>query len=87
MYDPNNIFNSAHYDHWLAHYWEYRTARVQFENFVPNGQSLIRATYITEAQLGAPEFRVWFFGLTTTGQFHWNPVATCLSKEPGTMTL
>jgi hypothetical protein len=49
MYDPNNIFNSDHYDHWLAHYWEYRTARVQFENFVPNGQSLIRATYITEA--------------------------------------
>ena len=80
MYDPNNIFNSDHYDHWLAHYWEYRTARVQFEDFVPNGRSLIRATYITEAQLGAREFRVWFFGLTTTGQFHWNPEATYLGK-------
>lgn len=75
MYDPNNIFNSDHYDHWLAHYWEYRTARIQFEDHVPNGQSLIKATYITEWQLGAKEFRVWFHGATTTGQFHWNPTA------------
>ena len=73
MYDPNNIFNSDHYDHWLAHYWEYRTARVQLEDHVPNGTSLIRATYITEHRLSAKEFRVWFFGLTTTGQFHFNP--------------
>ncbi|MEZ7984782.1 MAG: discoidin domain-containing protein, partial [Pseudomonadales bacterium] len=74
-YDPNNIYNSDHYDHWLAHYWEYRTARVQFEDHVPNGQSLIKATYITESRLGAKEFRVWFSGITTTGQFHWNPTA------------
>ena len=74
-YDPNNIYNSDHYDHWLAHYWEYRTARIQFEDYVPNGQSLIRATYITESRLGAKEFRVWFSGITTTGQFHWNPSA------------
>ena len=80
MYDPNNIFNSDHYDHWLAHYWEYRTARVQLEDHVPNGQSLIRATYITEHQLGAKEFRVWFFGLTTTGQFHFNPTATYVGQ-------
>lgn len=76
QYDPNNIFNSDHYDHWLAHYWEYRTARVQFEDHVPNGQSLIRATYVTESQLSAKEFRVWFSGVTTTGQFHFNPSAT-----------
>lgn len=75
-YDPNNIFNSDHYDHWLAHYWEYRTARVQFEDHVANGQSLIRVTYITESQLSAKEFRIWFSGVTTTGQFHYNPTAT-----------
>ncbi|MDA8789396.1 discoidin domain-containing protein [Pseudomonadales bacterium] len=75
-YDPNNIQNSDHYDHYLAHYWEYRTARVQFEDHVPNGQSLIKATYITESRLGAKEFRVWFSGITTTGQFHWNPTAS-----------
>lgn len=75
FYDPNNIFNSDHYDHYLAHYWEYRTARVQLEDHVPNGQSLIRATYITENRLGAKEFRVWFSGVTTTGQFHFNPAA------------
>jgi len=72
-YDPNNIFNSDHYDHWLAHYWEFRTARIQLEDHVPNGQSLIKATFITEEELGAREFRVWYWGQTTTGQFHFNP--------------
>ncbi|MFT5676246.1 MAG: putative lipoprotein with Yx(FWY)xxD motif, partial [Paraglaciecola sp.] len=62
-----------HYDHYLAHYWEYRTARVQLEDHVPNGESLIKATFITESELGAREFRVWFWGRTTTGQFHFNP--------------
>nr|WP_297348522.1 di-heme oxidoredictase family protein [uncultured Glaciecola sp.] len=62
-----------HYDHYLAHYWEYRTVRIQLEDYVPTGQSLIRATFITEAKLGAREFRVWFWGRNTTGQFHFNP--------------
>ncbi|MFT7217428.1 MAG: CxxC motif-containing protein (DUF1111 family)/predicted lipoprotein with Yx(FWY)xxD motif [Paraglaciecola sp.] len=62
-----------HYDHYLAHYWEYRTVRIQLEDFVPNGESLIRATFITESELGAREFRVWFWGRNTTGQFHFNP--------------
>lgn len=62
-----------HYDHFLAHYWEYRTARIQLEDYTPLGQSLIRVTWITEAELGAREFRVWYNGLTTTGQFNFNP--------------
>lgn len=62
-----------HYDHYLAHYWQYRTARIQLEDYVPNGQSRIKATFITEAELGAREFRVWFWGRNTTGQFHFNP--------------
>jgi hypothetical protein len=33
----------------------------------------VRATFITEAELGAREFRVWFWGRNTTGQFHFNP--------------
>lgn len=77
VYGPGN---SDHYDHWLAHYWEYRTARVQLEDHVPNGQSLIRATYITEAELSAKEFRVWFYGATTTGQFHFNPTAEYIDR-------
>jgi predicted lipoprotein with Yx(FWY)xxD motif len=67
-----DITSSDHYDHYLAHYWQYRTARIQLEDFVPNGESRIRATFITEAELGAREFRVWFWG-RTTGQFHFNP--------------
>jgi CxxC motif-containing protein (DUF1111 family)/predicted lipoprotein with Yx(FWY)xxD motif len=62
-----------HYDHYLAHYWQYRTARIQLEDFVPNGESRIRASFITETALGAREFRVWFWGRNTTGQFHFNP--------------
>ena len=67
--------NWDHYDHYLAEYWHYRTARIQLEDHVPNGTSLIKATYITESRLGAKEFRVWFSGVTTTGQFHFNPTA------------
>lgn len=67
----NNV--QDHYDHYLAHYWEYRTARVQLEDHVLNGESKITATFITESELGAREFRVWFWGRNTTGQFHFNP--------------
>ncbi|MFK8028667.1 MAG: di-heme oxidoredictase family protein [Gammaproteobacteria bacterium] len=80
IYDPNNIQNSDHYDHWLAHYWEYRTARILLEDHTLNGVSLIRATYITESRLGAKEFRVWYHGLTTTGQFHYNPTAVQVAQ-------
>ena len=62
-----------HYDHFLAHYWQYRTARIQLEDYTPLGQSLIKVTWITEAELGAREFRVWYNGITATGQFNFNP--------------
>ena len=63
-----------HYDHYLAHYWEYRTMRIQLEDYVPTGQSKISATWITEAELGAREFRVWYAGdPTVTGKFFFNP--------------
>ena len=63
-----------HYDHYLAHYWEYRTMRIQLEDYVPTGQSKITATWITEAELGAREFRVWYAGdPTVTGKFFFNP--------------
>jgi hypothetical protein len=68
-----DITPSDHYDHYLAHYWEYRTACIQFEDHVPNGKSLIKVTFITEEELGACEFWVWFWGQTTTAQFHFNP--------------
>ena len=62
-----------HYDHYLAHYWQYRTMRIQLEDYVPLGQSRIKVTWITEAALGAKEFRVWYAGQPTTGQFWFNP--------------
>jgi len=68
-----DITEQDHYDHFLAHYWEYRTARIQLEDYTQLGQSLIKVTMITEAELGAREFRVWYNGSTTTGQFNFNP--------------
>ena len=62
-----------HYDHYLAHYWDFRTMRIQLEDHVAKGQSLIRVTWITESALGAKEFRVWYSGQNTTGQFWFNP--------------
>ena len=62
-----------HYDHYLAHYWQFRTMRIQLEDYVPLGQSKITVTWITEAQLGAKEFRVWYAGQNTSGQFWFNP--------------
>ena len=62
-----------HYDHYLAHYWQFRTMRIQLEDYVPTGQSLIKVTWITEAALGAKEFRVWYAGQNTSGQFWFNP--------------
>ena len=42
-----DITSSDHYDHYLAHYWEYLTVRIKLEGHVPNGQCLIKATFIT----------------------------------------
>ena len=75
-----------HYDHYLAHYWQYRTMRIQLEDYVPTGQSLIKVTWITEAALGAKEFRVWYSGQNTSGQFWFNPQpvgAQANPNEPG----
>ena len=62
-----------HYDHYLGHYWQFRTMRIQLEDYVPKGQSLIKVTWITESALDAKEFRVWYGGLNTSGQFWFNP--------------
>ena len=62
-----------HYDHYLAHYWQFRTMRIQLEDYVPLGQSKISVTWITESALGAKEFRVWYAGHNTSGQFWFNP--------------
>jgi len=75
-----------HYDHYLSHYWQYRTMRIQLEDYVPTGQSLIKVTWFTESALGAKEFRVWYSGQNTTGQFWFNPQpvgAQANPNEPG----
>lgn len=71
-----------HYDHYLAHYWQYRTMRIQLEDYVPLGQSRIKVTWITEAALGAKEFRVWYAGQPTTGQFWFNPQPEEIKVNP-----
>ena len=79
-----------HYDHYLAHYWQYRTMRIQLEDYVVADNSVkeskISVTWITEAALGAKEFRVWYSGTPVTGQFWFNPQpvgAQANPNEPG----
>ncbi|MFT7559713.1 MAG: CxxC motif-containing protein (DUF1111 family)/predicted lipoprotein with Yx(FWY)xxD motif [Flavobacteriales bacterium] len=66
--------NQDHYDHYLAHYWEQRTARIQIEDYTPLGQSLLRISFVSETQIGAKEFRAWYMGdVGTPGKFFLNP--------------
>ena len=68
-----DIGEADRYDHYLSKYWKYRTVRIQFEDYVQLGQSKISATWITEEKLDAWDFRTWYRGINTTGEFHSNP--------------
>ncbi|WP_143870368.1 carbohydrate-binding domain-containing protein [Catenovulum sediminis] len=63
-----------HYDHYLATYWIYRTARIQIEDYVDHGGDRIDVTFITEWELGVKEFRAWFWALMQPVNFItiWN---------------
>ncbi|WP_440905995.1 di-heme oxidoredictase family protein [Catenovulum sp. SX2] len=73
-----------HYDHYLAHYWHFRTARIQLEDYVAKGGSTIEVTFITEWELSVYEFRAWFWGVTATGQFHHNMEQDVVNHGSGT---
>lgn len=72
------------YDHYLPHYWEYRTARMMIVDTVAKGGSTIEISYVTEWPLGAIEFRAWYSGQGTVAAYHGNYGNQFTEEGPGT---
>jgi CxxC motif-containing protein (DUF1111 family) len=61
------------YDHFLAHYWEYRTARYMLVDKVAKGGSTIELSWVTLWKLdNLPEFRAWYNGRGSVAQYTGN---------------
>jgi CxxC motif-containing protein (DUF1111 family) len=61
------------YDHFLAHYWEYRTARYMLIDKVAKGGSTVELQWVTEWKLdNLPEFRAWYSGRGSVAQYYGN---------------
>ena len=60
------------YDHYLSWYWEQRTATVEIIDKVAKGGTEIVFNIYPQWALSAPEFRAFFRGVTTAGEYHTN---------------
>ena len=60
------------YDHYLSWYWEQRTATVEIIDKVAKGGTEIVFNIYPQWALSAPEFRAFFRGITTAGEYHTN---------------
>jgi len=73
------------YDHYLPHYWEYRTSRYIFVDKVAKGGSTIDVSWVSEWKLDPlPEFRAWYSGKGTVAQYHGNYAPRFKTEGPGT---
>lgn len=72
------------YDHYLPQYWEYRTARFRFVDYVAKGGSRIDLSMVTEWRLTIPEFRAWYLGLGTVATYSGNYAQAMVETGPGT---
>jgi CxxC motif-containing protein (DUF1111 family) len=59
------------YDHYLAHYWEHRTAAFEFIDYVAKGGDHIDVKMTTEWELnpGTEEFRAFYRGIGTVAEY------------------
>jgi CxxC motif-containing protein (DUF1111 family) len=64
------------HDHYLAFYWENRTAQIQIEDFVAKGGTKIKMSVITMSKLDDKEAenRWWYIGNNTLAEFCGNGV-------------
>ncbi|MDG1984940.1 MAG: discoidin domain-containing protein, partial [Planctomycetota bacterium] len=64
------------YDHYLAHYWEHRTAEVEIVDTIGKGGNTITFNVATQWQLSPLEAELRFFyrGLGTVAEYHNNGV-------------
>lgn len=72
------------YDHYLPHYWEYRTARMRFVDFVAKGGSTLEVSMVSEWRLSIAEFRAWYLGLHTVATYSGNYAQGVSEEGPGT---
>ena len=60
------------YDHYLTWYWEQRTATIEIIDKVAKGGTEVVFNVYPQWALSAPEFRAFFRGITTQGEYHTN---------------
>ncbi len=73
------------YDHYLPHYWEYRTARYILTDRVTKGGNSIDVSWVTEWKLDKlPEFRAWYSGRGSVAQYYGNYAPRFTTEGPGT---
>jgi len=63
-----------HYDHYVGHYWDNRTATIQITDEVAKGGKKIRIDQWTLWPLDAKarEFRAWYRGINTVAEYNTN---------------
>lgn len=70
------------YDHYLSWYWEQRTATIEVVDRVAKGGTGVEFNIYPQWPLSAPEFRAFFRGITTPGEYHTNLSATLTGTNP-----
>ena len=70
------------YDHYLTWYWEQRTATVEIVDKVAKGGTEITFNIYPQWALSAPEFRAFFRGVTTAGEYYTNISLTRVGLTP-----
>ena len=71
------------YEHYLALYWEHRTAQIEIEDPIGHGGDTIRFRITTEWRLHPrqAELRLFFRGLNTVAEYHDNRVMTAVDAR------
>ncbi|MEZ4398566.1 MAG: di-heme oxidoredictase family protein [Kofleriaceae bacterium] len=72
------------YDHYLPHYWEARTARMRFVDYVAKGGTTIEVSMVSEWRLSIAEFRAWYLGRNTVAEYSGNYAPGLTEVGPGT---
>jgi CxxC motif-containing protein (DUF1111 family) len=75
------------YDHYLPQYWEYRTARMRFVDYVAKGGDKIEVSMVSEWRLSIAEFRAWYLGLGTVATYSGNYAPGLTEVGPGTFDI
>ncbi len=75
------------YDHYLSWYWEERTLALEITDKVAMGGSEVVFDYVTQAPLGAAEFRAFFRGIGTVAEYHHNQIAPLVGPNHYRATL